>query len=99
MESPTAHCRTVLDLILGPDEEHIALLASSEFDLLRRKGDLLDEGVDAVFGLSGGAAELLGICFHTEKFTPAQASHWLAGRGFMPLIFVPHSHKGAQPSG
>ena len=77
---------------LGPDEEHVALLANpGKFDLLRRKGDLLDEGVAAVFGLAGGKAELLGLCFHAGKFTPAEAAKWLAGRGFTPLIIVPNS--------
>ncbi len=55
---------------------------------MRRKDDLLDEGVAAVFGLAGGEAELLGLCFHAEKFTPAEAATWLAGRGFVPLLLV-----------
>lgn len=73
-------------------EEHVALLENpGNFDLLRRKGDLLDEGVAAVFGLANADAELLALCFHAEKFTPAEAAQWLAGRGFAPLIFVPNS--------
>jgi hypothetical protein len=92
MDSPTAH--TTLSHFLGPDEEHVALLANVEkFDLLRRKGDLLDEGVAAVFGLAGGAAELLGLCFHAEKFSPAEVAKWLAERGFTPLIIVPNSDR------
>ena len=76
----------------GPDGEHVALLGlPGGFDLLRRKDDLLDEGVAAVFGLAGGEAELLGLCFHAEKFTPAEAATWLAGRGFVPLLLVPTS--------
>jgi hypothetical protein len=90
MDSPTAH--TTLSHFLGPDEEHVALLANlGKFDLLRRKGDLLDEGVAAVFGLVDGVAELLGLCFHAEKFTPAEAAKWLAERGFTPLVIVPNS--------
>ncbi len=95
MDSPTAHCRTILHHILGPDEEHVALLANlGKFDLLRRKGDLLDEGVAAVFGLLDADAELLALCFHVRKFTPAEAAQWLARRGFAPLIFVPNSGGG-----
>jgi len=94
MDSPTAHCRRILNHIVGPDEEHVALLASlGKFDLLRRKGDLLDEGVAAVFGLANGAAELLGLCFHAEKFTPAEVAKWLTERGFAPLIIVPNADR------
>src|SRR5277367_2416330 len=93
--APTAHSpgessRIILNhLLLGPDEEHVALLANlGKCDLLRRRSDLLDEGVAAVFGLNGGKAELLGICFHAEMFSPAEVAKWLAERGFTPLIIV-----------
>jgi hypothetical protein len=77
---------------LGPDGEHVALLGlPGGFDRLRRRDDLLDEGVAAVFGLAGGEAELLGLCFHPEKFTPAEAATWLAGRGFKPLLLIPNT--------
>jgi hypothetical protein len=72
--------------------EHVALLGNpSRFDLLRRKDDLLDDGVAAVFRLADGEAELLRLCFHARTFTPAEALTWLAGRGFRPLLFVPNS--------
>ena len=75
-------------------EEHVALLEHpGNFYLLRRKEDFLDEGVAAVFGLADANAELLGLCFHAGRFTPAQAVEWLAGRGIEPLIFVPNSGK------
>jgi hypothetical protein len=77
---------------LGPGGEHVARLADPRrFGLLRRRDDLLDEGVAAVFGITGGEAELVGLCFHAGKFTPAGAATWLAGRGFTPLLFVPNS--------
>ncbi|HKI38552.1 MAG TPA: hypothetical protein VKA46_42280 [Gemmataceae bacterium] len=77
---------------LGPDGEHVALLGlPGGFDLLRRKDHLLDEGVAAVFGLAGGEAELLGLCFHAGTFTLAEAAKWLAERGFVPLLLVPNS--------
>jgi len=94
MDSPMAHCGTVLGHLLGPNEEHVALLANlGKFDMLRRKGDLLDEGVAAVFGLTGAVAELLGLCFHAEKFTPGEVAKWLAERGFTPLMIVPNSER------
>jgi hypothetical protein len=77
---------------VGPGEEHVALLADPRrFGPLRRWDDLLDEGVAAVFGITGGEAELVGLCIHAGKFTPAGAATWLAERGFTPLLFVPNS--------
>ena len=75
-----------------PGREHVALLGNPDrFDLLRRKDNLLDNGVAAVFRLAGGEAELLGLCFHAGTFTPAKAMTWLAQRGLKPLLFVPNS--------
>jgi hypothetical protein len=77
---------------LGSGEEHVARLVDlRRFGLLRRWHDLLDEGVAAVFGITSGEAELVGLCFHAGKFTPARAATWLAERGFKPLRFVPNS--------
>jgi hypothetical protein len=73
-------------------EEHVALLAvPARSNPLRRKDDLLDDGVAAIFGLASGEANLVGLCFDAGQFTPAKAVGWLAGRGFMPLLFVPDS--------
>jgi len=58
---------------------------------LRRKDDLLDEGVAAVFGLASAKAELLALCFQVRKFTPAEAVKWLAERGFLALLCVSNS--------
>ena len=97
--APTAHfpgesSRTILNHLLGPDEEHVALLANlGKCDLLRRRSDFLDEGVAAVFGLNGEKAELLGLCFHAEMFSPAEVAQWLAERGFTPLIIIPNSDR------
>ncbi len=78
------------DLAFG--QEHVARLVDlSGFGRLRRWEDLLDEGVAAVFGITGGEAKLVGLCFHAGKFTPAESATWLAGRGFKPLLFVPKS--------
>jgi hypothetical protein len=77
---------------LGSGEEHVARLVDlRRFGLVRRRDDLLDEGVAAVFGLAIGEAELLALSFHAGKFTPARAATWLAERGFKPLLFVPNS--------
>lgn len=72
-------------------DEHVALLVNSaaKFNLLRRKDDLFDEGVAAIFGIVGGEAGLLGFCFHAGKFTPARAAAWLAERKFTPPVDSP----------
>jgi hypothetical protein len=77
---------------LASGQEHVARLVDlSGFGRLRRWDDLLAEGVAAVFGMTRGEAELLGLCFHAGKFTPAESATWLAGRGFKPQLFVPNS--------
>ncbi len=82
----------VLHSDLDSGEEHVARLVDlSRVGLLRRWDDLLDEGVAAVFGMTGGEAELLALAFHAGKFTPSRAATWLAGRGFKPLLFIPNS--------
>jgi hypothetical protein len=79
---------------LGSGEEHVARLVDlRRLGLLRRWDDLLDEGVAALFGIAGGEAEFVGLCFHAGKFTPAEAGTWLVERGFTPLLFVPNSRR------
>jgi hypothetical protein len=50
--------------------------------------------VAALFGLASGEADLVGLCFDAGRFTPARAARWLAGRGFLPLLFVPNAGAG-----
>src|SRR5271169_3413177 len=75
--------------IVSADEYLVVLVNAGRFEWLRRKDDLLDEGVAAVFGMAGGTAELLGLCFHRRKFPPDKAKAWLAERGFTPPADVP----------
>lgn len=82
----------VLRADVGSGDEHVAQLVDiRKFGLLRRRDDLLAEGVAAVFRLASGEAELVGLFFHAGKFTPAESATWLAERGFKPLLFIPHS--------
>jgi hypothetical protein len=86
-DRPAERNRSVLFNLafVAHDEEHVALLVDSgRFGLFRRKDDLLAEGVAAIFGITGGVAELLALCFHGERFTPADAASWLVERGFVP---------------
>jgi len=83
---------------LGSGEEHIARLVDlRRFGLLRRWDDLLDEGVAAIFGIIGAEAELVSLCFHAGKFTPAESATWLGERGFKPLLFVPNGGGNRRP--
>jgi hypothetical protein len=45
--------------------------------------------VAAIFVVADGEADLVGLCFDAERFTPAQAAGWFAGRGLAPLLLVP----------
>jgi hypothetical protein len=78
--------------VVSTGEYHVVLVNAGPFDRLLRKDDLLDEGVAAVFGLAGAEAELLGLCFHAGKFTPAQVAAWLAERRLTPPAHRNASH-------
>jgi hypothetical protein len=68
---------------------HIAVLARAcRFDFLRRKSNLFAEGVDTVFGVKSGEADLQAFYFESARFTAAQARQWLAEHGFTPLVFL-----------
>ena len=57
--------------------EHVAVLRpAGHFPVLRRRDDLLDEGVHAVFGLDGDDAALQAVCFRPDLFNPAAACRW-----------------------
>jgi CheY-like chemotaxis protein len=73
------------------------LQAADQFRSLLRKDDLLAEGVHAVFGLRDGRAELQGLHFRADRFTPAEAQRWLRERGFRPLSFAAAPGGAAAP--
>ncbi len=79
------------------DEYLVVVLNARRFDLLLHKDDFLDEGVAAVFGLSGAEAELLSLSFHPDKFTPAQVAVWLAQCRFTPPVHVSISRRSSCP--
>jgi hypothetical protein len=68
------------------DEHLVMLMRARRFDRLLLKNDFLDEGVAAAFGLAGEEVELLGLSFHSEKFSPAQIAAWLAERRLTPSV-------------
>jgi hypothetical protein len=79
------------------DEYLVVLRSASRFDRLLRKDDFLDEGVAAVFGLAGEQAELLGIIFQAQKFTPAQLAAWLAERRFTLPVDIANRKRSSCP--
>jgi hypothetical protein len=75
-------------LLLFPDQEHEAVLEEvGKPDQLRRKDDLLDEGVSAVFGIRLGEAGLHALRFDAGRFTAEQARTWLRDRGLEARLF------------
>lgn len=81
----------------APKDEYIVVLVNARrFDRLLRKNDSLDEGVAAVFGLSGAEAELLSLSFQAEKFTPAQIAAGLAERRFTPPVDVSNRKRSSR---
>jgi hypothetical protein len=79
--------------VIGPgsarSSRHVALLArAATFESLHRRDDLVAEGVDTVFGLREGEADLQALYFKPERFTPAQARRWLADQGLRPILFL-----------
>lgn len=72
-----------------PEEEHFAVLKYfGVFDVFLRRGDLLDDGVTALFGLLGTEADLLGLWFRADQFTVAEAVEWLAERRLTAVQFI-----------
>lgn len=71
-----------------PARNHIAVLQPPDtFDCLRRKDDLLDDGVHSVFGIRGEEAILHALIFQAGKFSAAAAHAWLGDRGWQPVQF------------
>jgi hypothetical protein len=76
-------------VIGGSGDDHVAVLQEAGgYDVLRRKDDLLDEGVSAVFGIRLGEADLQALCFDTGRFTARQAREWLLNSGLEPRHFL-----------
>jgi len=80
--------------------EHAAIFNLPEaYDELRRRDDLLDEGVHAVFGLRDGRAHLQALLFQARAFDPAASRDWLKERRLVPILFAAAGAGRGQLSG
>jgi len=70
--------------------EHAARIRDPEgFDSFRRVNNEGGQGVDFVYGIRDGEAEVQSIRFKIDFFTEDQAREWLDQNGFEPILFEP----------
>jgi len=70
--------------------EHAARIADpDQFDSFSRRNNEGGTGVDFVYGIKDGGAEVQSIRFKVENYTVEQAREWLAENDFEPLLFEP----------
>jgi len=70
--------------------EHAARIADpDQFDSFSRRNNEGGTGVDFIYGVLDGEAEVQSIRFKVENFTEDQAREWLDENDFEPLLFEP----------
>lgn len=70
--------------------EHAARIAEpDQFDSFRRRNNEGGQGVDFVYGIKDGTADIQSIRFKVDFFTEEQAREWLDRNDFEPLLFEP----------
>lgn len=70
--------------------EHAARIRDPEgFDSFRRVNNEGGQGVDFVYGIRDGEAQVQSIRFKIDFFTEDQAREWLDQNGFEPILFEP----------
>ena len=70
--------------------EHAARIADpDQFDSFSRRNNEGGTGVDFVYGIKDGGAEVQSIRFKVENYTVQQAREWLDENDFEPLLFEP----------
>lgn len=68
--------------------EHAARLTDpGQYDEFRRENDAGGEGVDFIYGIKEGAAELQAIRFSIKQFTAEQARQWLVEHDHTAIEF------------
>lgn len=70
--------------------EHAARIREpDQFDSFRRVNDEGGQGVDFVYGIKDGEAQVQSIRFKVDFFTEEQAREWLDANDFEPILFEP----------
>ena len=70
--------------------EHAARIRDPEgFDSFRRVNGEGGQGVDFVYGITDGEAQVQSIRFKVDFFTEDQAREWLESNDFEPILFEP----------
>ena len=70
--------------------EHAARIRDPrDFDSFRRRNNEGGQGVDFVYGVKDGTADIQSIRFKVDFFTEEQAREWLERNDFEPLLFEP----------
>ena len=70
--------------------EHAARIREPEgFDSFRRVNGEGGQGVDFVYGITDGEAQVQSIRFKVDFFTEDQAREWLESNDFEPILFEP----------
>jgi len=78
-----------------PNEHAARLRDPSQYDRFRRANDRGGAGVDFIFGIKDGTAELQAIRLKLSRFTAAEAREWLRDNGYEPLEFEPATNEKA----
>lgn len=70
--------------------EHAARIREpDQFDSFRRVNNEGGQGVDFVYGVKDGEAQVQSIRFKVDFFTEEQAREWLDANDFEPILFEP----------
>jgi hypothetical protein len=70
--------------------EHAARIREpDQFDSFRRVNNEGGQGVDFVYGIKDGEAQIQSIRFKVDFFTEEQAREWLDANDFEPILFEP----------
>ena len=78
-----------------PNEHAARLRDPSQYERFRRANNRGGEGVDFIFGIKEGTAELQAIRFKLSRFTSAEARQWLRDNDYTPIQFEPATNEKA----
>ena len=76
-----------------PNEHAARLKDPAQYDDFRREADAGGPGIDFIYGIKDGNAEIQAVRFDKNRYTEAEAKQWLADNDFDPLIFEPASEE------